>query len=382
MNKAALTPILISAWFAASCGGGGHEGQQETLPTVSVQAAQAVTAEWQSYYEAVGTVRARTSATMSAKVMGYVREVRVDAGDRVSAGDTLVVIDSRDLEAAYQQAAAGREEALSAQAEVENAIGGAKAQLELAQATFRRMNDLHEKKSISDQEFDEVSAKVKMAQANYEMALSRQKQLGGKIQQAEQAVKGADVMRGYAVITAPFNGTVTEKMVDPGNLSAPGAPLLTIEQDGVYRLEARVEESWLPQLKVGQEVEVALDALSSTVTARISEIVPAVDASSRTFTVRIDLPRTANLRSGLFGRARFGAGAKEVVAVPASALVTRGQVRSVYVIEDGQARSRLVTIGERHDDTLEVLSGLASGERVVAPAPPALLDGSPVEVRP
>jgi RND family efflux transporter MFP subunit len=244
------------------------------------------------------------------------------------------------------------------------------------------MGDLHEKRSISDQEFDEVSTKAKMAAANHEMALSRQNQLAEKIQQAEQAVKAADLMRGYALITAPFDGVVTARMAEPGILAVPGAPLLTLEQDGVFRLEARVEESRLAQVRVGQEVEVVLDALSSTVSARVSEIVPEVDSSSRAFTVRIDLPRSASLRSGLFGRARFGAEAKQVVTVPAAALVTRGQIRLVYVVDDGRVRSRLVTVGERRDETFEVLSGLAAGERIVAPVPAVLLDGSPVEVRP
>jgi RND family efflux transporter MFP subunit len=367
----------------AACGGGEHQAHEgEALPTVSVSAVTADEAAWPASYEAVGTVRARVAATVSAKVMGYVREVQVDAGDRVHAGQSLITIDSRDLDAGLRRSQAGLNEAKSAMSEVDSAISAAGAQLELAQATFRRMTDLHDKNSITEQEFDEASARLRMAEANVEMAQSKKSQLTEKIQQAQEAVASAEIMKSYAEITAPFEGTVTNKMVEPGNLTAPGAPLLTIEQAGSYRLEARVEESRLPSIRTGDEVEVELDALSETLTARVSEIVPAVDASSRAFLVRINLPNRPNLRSGLFGRARFATGEQSAVVVPEDAVVSRGQVRLVYAIEGGHARGRLVTLGQTRDGMVEVLSGLAGGERIVSPASLAMTDGSPVEVHP
>ncbi len=112
-------------------------------------------------------------------------------------------------------------------------------------------------------------------------------------------------MRDYTRIAAPFAGVVTARSVEPGNLAAPGAPLLTIEREGAYRLEASVDESRLPFVKAGQAVDVALEALDRRLTARVSEIVPAVDAASRAYIVKIDLPALPNLRSGMFGRAWF-----------------------------------------------------------------------------
>jgi RND family efflux transporter MFP subunit len=155
-----------------------------------------------------------------------------------------------------------------------------------------------------------------------------------------------------------------------------------VERGGAYRLEAQVEESRLPSIRVGQEVEVELEALGRGIPARVSEIVPSVDASSRAFLVRINLSNVPNLRSGLFGRARFTAGPKPVTVLPAEAIVKRGQVNSVYVVDQGRARNRLVTIGEQREGTVEVLSGVTAGEQVVVPVPAGLIDGSPVEVRP
>jgi len=333
-------------------------------------------------YEATGTVRARSSAVISSKVMGYVREVHVAAGDRVREGQLLVALDARDLDAQHRQAEAAEAEARSAVPEADNAVAAAQASLNLAQATYKRMKDLFDKDSISNQELDEATAKLKLAQTAHEMALARRAQLDSKVAEAAQAVASAGVMRSYAQLAAPFAGIVTAKSVDPGVLAAPGAPLLTIEREGVYRLEATVEESKLPLIRAGQPVSVTLDGIDRPIEGRVSEIVPAIDAASRSFIVKVDLPAIAQLRSGLFGRASFVFGSRQVLAVPVAAVTERGQLASVFVADGGRARSRFVTLGQRAQDSIEILSGLNPGEQVIFPAPPSLADGAPVEVRP
>ncbi len=337
---------------------------------------------WPNVYEATGTVRARTSAVISSRTMGYVREVRVSAGDRVREGQLLVALDARELDAACRQAEAAQAEARSAVPEADNAIAGAQASLNLAKATYNRMKELFDKDSISNQELDEASARLKLAQSGHEMALARRAQLNSTIARAVQALASTEVMRSYAQLTAPFSGTVTAKSVDPGILAAPGAPLLTIEREGAYRLEATVEESKLPLIRTGQPVTVVLDGIGRPVEGRVSEIVPAIDAASRSFTVKVDLPAISQLRSGLFGRARFALGTRQVLAVPAAAVTERGQLASVFVADGGHARSRFVTLGQHVGDSVEILSGLNPGEQLVFSAPPSLADGAAVEVRP
>lgn len=376
-----IIPVAAAALLAA-CGGESHSKTVAAQPAaVPVQVVTAASGDWADVYEATGTVRARTAAVISAKVMGYVREVRVNAGDRVRAGQLLITIDSRDLDANYLRAEAGLEEARAAVLEVENAIAAAKAQLELAQVTHRRMADLFEKSSISNQEYDESSARLKSAQANYEMALSKGRQVKARIEQAEQARSAAGVARSYSQITAPFDGVVTEKSVDPGSLATPGAPLLTVERQGAFRLEAQVEESLLGSIRPGHPVTVTLDTLEAPITARVSEVVPAVDPTSRAYTVKIDLPTSPLLRSGVFGRAAFPRGSRRALTVPAAAVMERGQLQSVLVADNGVARMRLVTAGARRDGRVEILSGLAEGESVIYPVPAGLADGAPVEVR-
>jgi membrane fusion protein, multidrug efflux system len=311
-----------------------------------------------------------------------VRQVSFQAGDRVREGQLLVELDARDIEAQVRQAEAAQREAQEALLETDGAIASAKANLDLAQATFQRMQDLFQKKSISNQEFDEASARLKVAQASYEMAAAKRRQVAAKISQAGAGIDSANIMRGYSRITAPFDGVVTEKHVEPGNLAAPGAPLALIEREDGYRLEASVEESRVRDVRVGQGVSVVLEALDRTIAARVGEIVPAVDAASRSYIVKIDLPALPQLRSGMFGRAVFTLGKRSALAVPATAIREQGQLRMVFAAENGFVRSRMVTLGETLGGLREVLSGLNAGDSIVSPLPPGLADGASVEVRP
>jgi len=374
--------LLISAALMVGCGGPeANPKAASNPPTVQVQATTAAAQEWKDTYEATGTVRAHTAATLSSKVMAYVRQVAVQVGDRAREGQELITLDAQDLDANVRRAEAAQAEVRNGIPEADNGVAAAKANLDLAQSTFKRMEELAAKKSISNQEFDEASARLKSAQAAYDMARARRTQIDSRLAQVEQEIRAAKIMRDYTRIAAPFAGVVTAKSVEPGNLAAPGAPLLTIEREGAFRLEASVDESKLPVVKPGQSVEVALDALDRRLSARVSEIVPQVDATSRAYTVKIDLPALPNLRSGMFGRAWFPMGSHKVVAVPASAIVERGQLQSVFVIEDGFARNRLITTGKRQPDAVEVLSGLTEGEKVVSRLTSGLADGVRVEVR-
>ena len=337
--------------------------------------------DWPSTYEATGTVRAKTTATISSRLMGYAREVRAQIGDHVRGGQALVVLDARDLETSVARAEAGREEVKSAIPEAESGVALARSQLDLAQVTFHRMQDLVNKRSITNQEYDEASARLKAALAALEMAVAKRTQLDAKMAQIEQEVRAAGIQRGYSEIIAPFSGTIITKSIDPGTLAVPGVPLFTIERDGAYWLEASVEESRLSMARVGKTVSVTIDGIDRTFPARVAEVVPSVDAAARTGTVKINLPSLPELRSGLFGRALFDTGGRKVLTVASAGVMERGQLQSVYVAENNIAHTRLITVGTRVNDRVEVLSGLNQGDRVIVPIPTGLADGAPIEVR-
>ncbi|MGA3316044.1 MAG: efflux RND transporter periplasmic adaptor subunit [Candidatus Korobacteraceae bacterium] len=306
------------------------------------------------FTEATGTVRASQSAQLSSQVMGTITRVNVHEGDRVQRGEVLIAIDEAQQRAAYSGANAGL------QASQEN-IAAADADYGLAESTMKRYQMLYDKKSVSPQEFDEVKTKLAAAKARRDAAHA------GRTQ-AEAGVSQASTAMGFTKIRAPFNGLVTAKLADAGAIATPGVPLLIVEDAGHFRLEATLDESKMGAVRLGETVPVVVDALGDqTITGKIVQIVPAADPASHTFTVKIDLPVNSQIRSGLFGRARFARGERRSILVPQTALLHRGQLDTVYVVgKDQLASLRYVTLGTPSAQQVEVLSGLEAGDQVVA----------------
>jgi len=299
----------------------------------------------------------------------------------VRTGQTLIVLDRRDLEANLRLATAARTEAESAVTEAEDAIASATASLELARVTHQRFQNLLAKTSVSQQEFDESQARLKSAEAALQMATARRRQLDARHSQGEAEVTAARVALGYATLIAPFDGLVIERKFDPGSLTSPGAPILVIEREGDLRLEASVDESRQNVIRIDESVAVEIDGLDRSISGRVAEIVPSVDPVTRTLTAKIDLPQIPGIRTGMFGRASFAVGKREALLVPQSAILEKGQIRCVHVVEGDTARMRLVTVGEAQHDSREILSGLEAGERIVVAPPPQLADGGHVAIQ-
>lgn len=185
-------------------------------------------------YEAVGTVQAQTVSTLSSKLMGAVRSVNVREGDEVRKGDLLVTIDDRQVTARLREAEEALAEAKRAEVSAKAARDSAKAGAELARSTYNRYLNLKKEKSASKQEFDEIEARYRQAKASLSQTEAMIEAARHRVQQAQAAVTSAQVSRKDASIQAPYNGKVTAKMVDEGDLAAPGTPFLTLEKKGVY----------------------------------------------------------------------------------------------------------------------------------------------------
>jgi multidrug efflux pump subunit AcrA (membrane-fusion protein) len=143
--------------------------------------------------------------------------------------------------------------------------------------------------------------------------------------------------------------------------------VLTVEDARNYRLEANVDESEIRSVRIGQTVPVSLDELPvKNLSGKVSQIVPTADPASRSFLVKIDLPPVAKLRSGLFGRARFTRGERSAILAPLTAIVNRGQLQGVYVLDaNAIAGLRYVTLGPGANEQVEVLSGLEAGDKLI-----------------
>lgn len=326
----------------------------------------------------IGSVAAQKRVSIAARILSNVTDVKVAEGQFVKAGQTVIELDKREMQTGVAAAKAARAEADSAIASAEQAITAAESQRDLAKVTHRRFETLLGKKSVSEQEYDEVAARLRAAESAVSMARSQKAQAEAKRSQADAAIAQAETRIEYSRITSPVNGYVTNRMVDPGAMAAPGVPLLEIEQAGGYRLEVAIPESQLGKVKVGGTLRVSIEALGldGPESARVVEIVPSVDPSSRTFIAKLALPAHPALRSGLYGRAFLPGAERSALTVPEAAVVSRGQLRSVFVVEDQRAVRRLVTLGELSNGRYEVLSGLEPGDQV-ALEPFKAVDGGP-----
>lgn len=385
-----VVPLL-----AAGCGGKEPAATASPeLPAVSARTARVEVVTQPGLFSATGTVQSATITTVGARVMGQIVAVSAEEGQRVQRGQLLVRIDDRDAQAQVAQAEAALALARAMEGELDRGIqaadsgrAAAAAQAELATATFERFQQLLDRKSVSLQEFDEVAARHRGAQSQLRQAEetlasmeARRPQIAAGIQQAEAALEAARNLLSYSAVSAPFTGVVSAKHVEPGQMSAPGMPLVTIEESRRFEVHATVDERRLGLVGRGAAVRVELGALGTTVEGKVEEIVPRADPVSRSFTVKIALPEdTAGLKSGLFANVIFPGPEQTVMVAPSGAVVRRGQLVGVFVVDDGgKARFRLVKTGRDEQGRVEVLSGLAEGETVVVSPGPQLQDGSPV----
>ena len=362
-----LSLLLITAAAFTGCS---TESRQAALAPETVRNVAVIMVQPSNVpdlLEAVGTVRAAQTSDLASQMMGNILEIRVREGDRVRRGEVLAVIDAAQARAAMDRATAGDNAA-------QQQLAAADSDLALAESTLKRYQSLYEKKSVSPQEFDEVKSRHQSALARREMAQAGQAQAKAGVSQALTALD-------YARIRAPFDGVVTEKKADPGTLASPGRVLFTVEDVRRYRLEATINETDLRYLRAGQAVPVLLDALdNSQLNGKVVQIVPAADPGSRSFLVKIDLPPDARLRSGLFGRAQFSRGERQSLVVPRTAVVERGQLQGVFVLDPQRiAGLRYVTVGRPSGQQIEVLAGLQAGERLVAKPGDIDLSGKRVE---
>jgi membrane fusion protein, multidrug efflux system len=336
----------------------------QNIPVLAVQQANVP-----DLLDAVGTVRAAQTSEVASQMMGNIVEIRAHEGDHVQRGQVLAVIDDSQPRATVDRATAA---VLAAQQQ----LVGADSDLALAESTLKRYQDLYEKKSVSPQEFDEVKARQQASRARRDMAKAGQAQAQAALSQARTSLD-------YTRIRAPFEGVVTEKKADSGTLASPGMPIFTVEDVRRYRLEATVNESDLRYVRTGQRVSVAIDALDNArLNGRVVQIVPAADSASRSFLVKIELPKDTRLRSGLFGRAQFSRGGRQALLIPRSAVVERGQLQGIYVLDQNKVASlRYITLGKPSGAEVEVLAGLQDGERLVAKPGAVDLNGKRIEVQ-
>jgi RND family efflux transporter MFP subunit len=354
--------------------------------------------------ELSGSIRPVEQATLSTRVMGRITQLSLETGDRFRKGDILTRIDVMDITAQTGQAQLG---VAQAQAEVfrsqaslnqlESQKLEAQSALRLAQVTQSRMSRLQAEGAVSQSVLDDANtaleqarARVAQSEAGIRQSQAAIDQTQAAVSRAELSVISSDVSESYGTIFAPFDGVVVQKMAYEGEMAAPGTPLLKVENPNKLELEISVPEENLRFVRVGQSVKVQFDAVNQSLKATIQQIVPASNAQSRSFLVKIPLNNSGKLISGMFGRIALPIGAtKETLLIPTTALIQRGQLQGVYVVENVEdkaisktiAMMRWVKTGKTQDGQIEIVSGLKAGDRIVTSNIAQLSDGQAVATR-
>jgi RND family efflux transporter MFP subunit len=289
--------------------------------------------------DASGTLASERHTTVSSKILARIEQIPVRAGAEVREGDLLVRLDGRDLQA---RARAAREE-----------VRAARAAVELALSEKTRVEALYAADAATRQQLDRASTQREVTAADLEGA--------------EQRLRDSEIGLSYAEIRSPVSGRVIDRLAEPGDTAAPGAPLLRIYDPGRLRLEAPIRESIATRLAPGQSLRVSVGAVGVVVDGEIDEIVPYAEPGARTFLVKIRLPSDPRLYAGMFGRVAVPAGQRTLRTVPATALNRIGQLEYVLVLRgEDPAERRLVTTGPTDaEGRIEVLSGLVPGEVVI-----------------
>jgi RND family efflux transporter MFP subunit len=344
--------VVLMLWILGTFRRGVIQGGSVPVPRESaagVATYKVVAQTMPATTEAVGTVQAEQIAAVTSRVMANITEMRASAGQRVAKGQTLVVLDDRDLRHRVEQA--------------QEAVRSAEATLAQAQSDYKRDKPLFDQQVITTYDFEHTQTSLKTAEAN--------------LHRLQQAERETEVNLSYAIIRSPFAGVVVDKLANLGDMAAPGKPLLTMYEQGLLWLEANVPEDLMGHICLNELLTFRIDAMSREMRGRVVEIVPSSDPSSRTVVVRVHLNGSKDILPGMFGRLLIPMMPEEVLAVPASALIRAGQLTMVDVVQEAQIQRRTVQIGRAIGNQFEVLSGLASGEAVVVQGSPLQLNSSP-----
>ncbi len=351
-------PVLLMA--CTGCTHNPHVRPDQTTP-IRAEVITASATSSRSTMALTGIIAARQVADISSQILAPISAVEVREGDTVRKGQVLARLSSVPLHAAVEQAQA---ELLAANQQ-ENA---AKAQKNLAAETYARYAILNQRHSVTPQEFDQVKTQLDAANAQLQAAAAQSAaaQAGTRQSQATSA---------YTVLRAPFSGIVTKKYVDAGGTASPGIPLLQIEDARDHEADIQINEADLRNIHAGEQVQVEFNGSQSPIMGKVREIVPSGDAAAHTFTVKIGLPPSRALYSGMTANVLLpGGGQRASLTLPKTVIRRRGQLDSVLALDaNSVAQIRYVTLGRPEGNAVEIISGLTAGDRILAHPDDALV---------
>lgn len=340
--KQVLIIVLISTTMQISGCKSEHNAPQDTRKTLPATAVKVVTVTETAparQIEVMGTVQAADSASIAARVSGNIIELPVSLGSLVNKGDLLVSISAEEITAKLLQA---------------------QAELEQATRNLERERNLLKKNAATAETVKTLEEGKRIAEALY---------------------KAARTMLNYTSIKAPFDGTITQKMANIGDLATPGKLLLNIENETRLQILTDVPEALILGLSIGDTLPVYIPAAGLNLSGEIVEIAPTADPRSRTAAVKLTIQPQTQIRSGQFARVALPGTSGGAVMVPKSAILSFGHLDRVFIVRDDTAHMQLVKTGMHHSDMIEILSGINEGDMVISHGNRQLKDGQPITVQ-
>jgi membrane fusion protein, multidrug efflux system len=350
----------------------------------------------QAFATAPGTVQARNRIVISSQINGFVREMRVRAGDGVQPNQVLATLDGRDAESQKAAALAAIDEAQAALSEARRSYQAAaqtqaasKASADLAKQTLSRYQKLFESRSVSPQEMDEVrmrrdasAAELASRESMVAAAQERIKQAEARIAQAQAQAGRADVLMGYTEIKAPAEGRIAERSADAGTAIFPGTLLFVIESIAKPQVLADIQTEYAGHLRVGMNVRLGKTASEENMEGRIAEIIPGSNPATHSVQFKVDLPQSNEAPTGQFIQISVPVGTRNALLIPVRAIRTTGQLTGLFVLDqDARVHYKLVKAAPYDSDRMEILSGVEPGEKVLAALNDRITDGTTVEIR-
>ncbi|MEH6763408.1 MAG: efflux RND transporter periplasmic adaptor subunit [Aequorivita antarctica] len=357
--KKIYTILLFSAVLSfTACNNSSEEKKIDSTPAVSVTVSSVAAENNTPFLTASGKIEAANSATLSTRMMGFVDKVLVNVGQKVTKGQLLVSINNSDLSAKQAQTSAG--------------ITEAQAAFNNAEKDYQRFQNLFADNSASQKELDDQRARYEMAKARLEGA----KQMKNEVQS----------QFAYVNLRAPFNGVVTSKSIEAGDMANPGAPLISIEGPGNFEVTASVPESEISKIKSGSEVQVIVKSSDKILPGTVTEVSTSAKNTGGQYLVKVVLDKTdESILSGMYATVQFPIEKKTdvtTVLVPAEALVKRGQLTGIYTVsQNNTALLRWLRLGRTYGDNVEVLSGLNVDENYIISADGKLFNGAKITIK-
>lgn len=392
MSKRKNLVVTLLIWLTVvGAGAGGAAYLAMRRPAIDVTATKMSRGRVEQTVSSIasGTVKAGIDSRIASEIMGKIVSIAVQEGQHVEKGDLLIELNHEELDGQVRLAeanlAAGRAMGIQAQIGANvyedvsaTQVSQARAQMDQAEADFKRLDSLFRQNAVSQSDRDKAALAARVARESYQAALANQRQTQARqeevrsseanVEQLEAAVTVAKALLEKAYIRAPFSGVIGDILVDEGEAVTPGIPLVQLVEDSVRYVEAPFDEANAAELKLGQHARLSLDAYRET------EFPGEVEYISPVVTVNPDLSRTLNVKVRVVeNQDKFipGMSADVVVLVdektdalfvPSEALVRQ---RYLYVIENGIARRREVKSGIGNWKTMEILDGVKEGETIV-----------------